>query len=92
MDILRQPYEISIWEERLCWASHKLNAVSLSSEEYVPGKYYTNVSLTGTQKNYQPCYDSYNSEEEYFIFDPNTILASGEGEKSLPSTLDSSVP
>lgn len=42
MSILKKPYEISIWDDRLVWYRRKLiKEALLKKEDYLPGKYYS---------------------------------------------------
>ena len=50
MEVLKKPYEISLWDDQLIWHRRKLvNANISSASAYEPGKYYSkNQTLGGS--------------------------------------------
>jgi hypothetical protein len=40
-NLIRKPYEISLWEDRLVWHRRKLVLISINEAEYEPGKFYS---------------------------------------------------
>ena len=41
MEILKKPYEISLWDDRLWYVSVQLTPIELTEDSYEPGKYYS---------------------------------------------------
>jgi hypothetical protein len=52
-DILKKPYEISLWDEQLCWHRRKLELVGrLEKDQYSSGTYYyESNTAAGDSKN-----------------------------------------
>jgi hypothetical protein len=40
MELLKQPYEISLWKDELVWHRRKLDIATVSIDTYERGKYY----------------------------------------------------
>jgi hypothetical protein len=42
MDLIKKPYEISLWKDELIWHRRKLKVVdTLTEDNYKPGIYYS---------------------------------------------------
>lgn len=68
-NLIKKPYEISLWEDRLVWHRKKLIEVTTVNEEtYEPGKYYSqNQKAIGTSLTpYSLDYDGFKDERKYF--------------------------
>lgn len=40
-DIIKKPYEISLWDEKLVWHRKKLKLAEVNEDKYEPGKFYS---------------------------------------------------
>jgi hypothetical protein len=65
-NIIRKPYEISLWEDRPIWHMHKLERVyNLSKDTYEPGKYYS-VNGNNSAKIYTLDNTPWNANRKYY--------------------------
>jgi hypothetical protein len=40
-NIIKKPYEISLWDEKLVWHRKKLKLAEVNEDKYEPGKFYS---------------------------------------------------
>ena len=75
MSILKKPYEISIWDDRLVWYRRKLiKKASLKKEDYIPGKFYSAVENSVRAATYNLDMGPWSETKTYYSLAP---LSSG---------------
>ena len=67
--IIKKPYEISLWEDRLVWHRKKLIKVLVNEENYAPGVFYSqNLKASGAIP-FTLDYDIYSNDKNYYELD-----------------------
>ena len=88
MDIVKKPYEISLWDEQLVWFRRALVLVDNKTEfttenPYIRGAYYVVSGAQGATA-YELSYDDYNEKEDYYKFKDlpteNGVVVQKQGE------------
>lgn len=80
----KKPYEISLWEDKLVYDVRDLSEVTLTKENYKPGKYYSNIASSGNPV-YQIDYNDFNENENriYYELKPKEIIDALEAPPSI---------
>lgn len=67
MSILKKPYEISIWDDRLVWYRRKLiKEALLKKEDYLPGKYYSAIENNAGAATYNLDTEPWSEAKTYY--------------------------
>lgn len=88
-NILKKPYEISLWDEQLYWHRRKLVEVSVSKQNYTPGKYYSQSSIGQGAKPYVLDNGPYVEGKKYYTLAPKTSGNYVEGPSASDTNVDS---
>jgi hypothetical protein len=85
MDILKLPYEISLWEDKLFWCKVLLKEVTLSKENYKPGLYFSARAGVSGAPIYELDNDSYAGDKQYYTLTSKFIVNENVEDISTPS-------
>lgn len=80
MELLKTPYEISLWDDKTVWVRRALEGVNVAEEEYEPGKYFSQTPTAGTYGSipFTIDYNDYNETQKYYSL--NSKVAPIEGD------------
>ena len=69
MELLKQPYEISVWRDVQVWHRRKLQKISVSEAGYERGKYYT-LNPSQSTAVYELNFEAFNPDIDYYTLMP----------------------
>ena len=72
-NLIKKPYEISLWEDKLLWHRRKLTFIDVEEKNYEPGIFYSqNLTVAGeSEAPYTLDYDDYTDGRAYYKLDPD---------------------
>ena len=71
MDIVKKPYEISLWEDELTWQRLELEPIVVEEKDYRPGKFFSQDPLVAGAIPYALDYNDYRDGQRYYRFKSN---------------------
>ena len=77
MNVIKKPYEISLWDEQLRWYRNRLSAITLTKDKYESGKYYTQSPTALGALPYTMDFGEYSDGKRYYEI--NTSIKGLEG-------------
>lgn len=87
--ILKKPYEISLWDEKIYWHRRRLiEAEGVTDKNYQPGKFYSQHSNALGNSPYVLDNNPYDSEKVYYSLMPKTEGNYVEGPRAEDTNVD----